>query len=246
MTQVPFLGPKLKIERAVRHINELQAVVKAFLARDPHPVIVEDDEERKTRTVRVRMGETVPVEVSLIAGDAIHNLRSALDIMICDIAAMFGDHARRARFPFARDANELETPIKEKVKRFGVAEDVIELIRALKPYDGGNRALRGLHQLNVIDKHQLIVAAADKIVISHCGIQGPSGTFYARRIGDGFAAVVDLEPVRDQKADVTVQIAFGNGPFQGEPIVPTLLQLAQLVSGIVETFQTYLFGPRKP
>src|SRR3954447_18780775 len=121
MTEPLFQGPKLKIERAERHIAELQAATDAFLGRDPYPVIVKDDAERGLRYVSLNVRETIPPSFGLIAGDAIHNLRSALDIMLCDIALGCGAKKRKARFPFAEDANGLEAiitlrPHKEKYK----------------------------------------------------------------------------------------------------------------------------------
>src|SRR5690348_9159062 len=103
MIEPLFRGPKLKVERAERHIRDLQAAIDAFLARDPYPYVVKDDVERGTRSVAMVVRELVPDELGLIAGDAIHNLRSALDIMLCDIAAAHGDASRSIRFPFRKD-----------------------------------------------------------------------------------------------------------------------------------------------
>src|SRR4051812_45511039 len=98
MTEPLFRGPKLKIERAERHIAELQAAIDAFLGRDPYPYVIKDDAERGTRSVIMEVRERVPDELGPIVGDAIHNLRSALDIMLCDIAAMHGDPSRTQGF----------------------------------------------------------------------------------------------------------------------------------------------------
>lgn len=68
MTEPLFQGPKLKIERAERHIRDLQAAIDAFLGRDPYPRVIEDDAERGTRTVRMEVREVVPPNLGLIAG----------------------------------------------------------------------------------------------------------------------------------------------------------------------------------
>src|SRR5919199_1570622 len=120
MTEPLFQGPKLKIERAERHIRDLQAEIDAFLARDPYPHVIQGDAERGVRWVKIEVRELVPPEFGLIAGDAIHNLRSALDIMLCDIAANHGDASRTIRFPFRDNADELEVLIKIKIKRLPV------------------------------------------------------------------------------------------------------------------------------
>jgi hypothetical protein len=243
MIEVSFQGPKLKIERAERHIRDLQAAIDAFLARDPYPVHIEDDPEQGVRRVRVDIAAPVPHEVALIAGDAAHNLRSALDIMICDVGASLGDHSRKARFPFATNAHDFEAELQRKVK--GFPPDILALIRGLKPYDGGDDALRALHRLDIIDKHQLIVPAADHIALgaSFPGEFGSARNY--RTSGDRTSRVVfhlPLDRVRGQQVHVTLAITFGDGqPFHGEPMVPTLLHLAQLVKVIVQMFEAHCF-----
>lgn len=239
MTEPPFRGPKLKIERAERHIRDLQAAIDAFLARDPYPHVVEDDAERGVRWVKMEVRELVPAELGLIAGDAIHNLRSALDIMLCDIAAMHGDASRSIRFPFRQDADELETLTDKMVKRLPI--EIIALISKLKLYkaeNGGNKLLRALHDLDIIDKHKLIVttAAFRGVMHSHPD-ETATITSYGALVGDGVVMQFALANVADEQPQITTAITFGDGqPFQGEPIVPTLRQLANLVSEIVEAF----------
>ncbi len=239
MTEPLFRGPKLKIERAERHIRDLQRAIDAFNARHPYPYVVQDDAERGSRDITFEVRETIPDELGLIAGDAIHNLRSALDIMLCDVAAMHGDPSREIRFPFRDDANELEAHILKKIKRLPVK--VIDVIRKLKPskaQNGGNNLLRALHDLDITDKHRLIVTTATFSRVSH---SHPDETAtvrsYCAMVGDRVVMSFALANVADEQAQITTAITFGNGqPFDGEPIVPTLRQLANLVSEIVEAF----------
>ncbi len=80
MSNLPyaFHGARLKVERAKHHINELIAVLNALgtMNRD-HFTIVKHPNGRESFTAA-----TWPPEaqiISLALGDAIHNLRSALD-----------------------------------------------------------------------------------------------------------------------------------------------------------------------
>lgn len=242
MPAVPFQGPKLKIERAERHIRDLQAAIDAFLACDPYPIRIEDDPKQRIRRITIDFVAAIPDEVALIAGDAAHNLRSALDITICDIGASLGDHTRRARFPFATNPDDFEAELKRKVK--GFPPDILNLIRGLKPYDGGDDVLRALHRLDIIDKHQIIVPAANHVAFG-ASSPGEFGSFrnYSRNpVGNRMVAHLSLDRVADKDVQATVAITFGHGqPFEGQPMVPTLLDLAQLVKGIVQTFEAHCF-----
>jgi hypothetical protein len=39
----PFAGPRLKVERAKRHISDLNDEISAFLKRDPYRIVLEND-----------------------------------------------------------------------------------------------------------------------------------------------------------------------------------------------------------
>jgi len=147
MSLQPFDGPKLKIERAKAHIRDLKRHSDVFLERKPYSLLVEPDDETRQRRVIFRIQEEVPAEIPLIIGDAIHNLRSSLDIMICDVLALVGDPSRRGRFPFADSADGLETVMKKKIKR--APDDIKQMTRSLKPYKGSGGPLRGLHDLDI-------------------------------------------------------------------------------------------------
>src|SRR4051812_40226187 len=145
---------------------------------------------------------------------------------------MHGDASRNIRFPFRQDADELKTLTDKMVKRLPF--EVIALIRKLKPYkpeNGGNKLLRALHDLDIIDKHMLIVATATFRRVAH---SHPDETMtfrsYRTMIGDTVVSQLPLENIADEQPQITTAITFGDGqPLQGKSIVPTLTQLVDLV-----------------
>jgi hypothetical protein len=241
----PFAAPKLKIERAERHIIDLETTIEAFRRRDPNPVTIEDDHERGVRRLNIEIREVVPYEIGLIVGDAVHNLRSALDIMICDVAALFGDDSRKARFPFAEEADALESVFRPEVKK--LPADILAMIKALKPYKkGGDKKLRGLHDLDVLDKHQVIITTADRVIIDHSEVGKLTLLIRYRRLaGAKEVLTFPLDGIVNENPEPMIQITFGyRHPFQGEPLLPTLVQLADLTKGIVQKFETHCLGQR--
>jgi len=70
-----------KVERAEKHIEDLLLACEAFFDSKPYEIEIKVDPDKSERSYHlVRMAE-VPDEIMLICGDAIHNLRSALDYL---------------------------------------------------------------------------------------------------------------------------------------------------------------------
>jgi hypothetical protein len=98
----PFDGPKLKVRRAEYHISDLHTRIDTFLARDPYRIVLEDDPETGKPAWFVRITEDLSDDIPLVIGDAVHNLRSALDLLACDLVRLIpGKSDQGVAFPFA-------------------------------------------------------------------------------------------------------------------------------------------------
>ena len=154
-----FESAKLKIKRAKQHIIELNRVVDTYSAQHPLRIFRSFDGKASQVTYRVKAKIPMPTEIPLVIGDAIHNLRSALDLLIYE---MVGDKCETAgqrknvQFPFSKSAQSLGGTIKTRqVHRAG--EKVVQEIHGLEPYPGGNETLYAIYTLDVTDKHKLII-----------------------------------------------------------------------------------------
>jgi hypothetical protein len=106
-----FRGSRLKIERANKHIQELCSVVTAFFQTDPYRIDIENNPYRGLSQVRFQFTGALPSEVPLIIGDAVHNLRSALDLAVCHAISLGGGNpSKYTRFPFAENLDKLVGP----------------------------------------------------------------------------------------------------------------------------------------
>ncbi|MGC2781536.1 MAG: hypothetical protein WA418_38450 [Bradyrhizobium sp.] len=154
MPTKPFAGPKLKISRAECHINELEREISEYLKHDPFAVLLELNIETGKKQVSWRGREDIPERFSAIFGDAVHNLRAALDILANDVVALSGTTPKKVYFPFGMGPQHFEEQLLEKMK--GAAPDILDIIRSFKPYPadkGGDEFLRSLHDLDIQDKH---------------------------------------------------------------------------------------------
>ena len=92
-----------------------------------------------------------------MAGDAVHNARSALDHLAWGLVIRDGGAPTRyTAFPIAKDALAGNKAINgENLK--GVRGATREMVRALQPWAGGDDKLWRLHQLDIHDKHKLLI-----------------------------------------------------------------------------------------
>lgn len=146
----------LKLERAKHYLGELQRLLKSFYELPPceiHSRINPDNENR--REYYIGNAKKPPVEILLITGDILQNLRSALDHLAYGLCSESREDIHNIYFPIAGSERAYEKK-KEKWTE-GMSTTAKRKIDELKPYQGGNDILWRLHKLNNIDKHRLLI-----------------------------------------------------------------------------------------
>lgn len=142
-------------------------------------------------------------------------------------------------FPFAANARELERQI--KLKKFDRAStEAVELIKALAPYPGGDDRLRGLHDLDIKDKHQMLIPAFGFAWHPAGAIGLPAFVSQPGVVSAGHylaSAYEDKTALTGEKLSVVFDLRFPLfGPFDGLRVVPTLEDLAENVFGVFQAF----------
>jgi len=81
-------GPTLKLRRAKEHLNAFERETSGFFGTDTYRAVREGEMEGSYEIVRaaVSRGGAVPVAHGLLVGDCLHNLRSALDHLVFQLA----------------------------------------------------------------------------------------------------------------------------------------------------------------
>jgi hypothetical protein len=148
----------LKIGRARERLNEIDREATTFLYTQPYVVVSHKDTEPNWFTMRCRTFSAPPMSLGLMAGDFAHNLRSALDYVVYQLAALgeSGEKGRgkKTQFPIFRDAVEYERW--EKVYLKGVRDKERAAIRELQPFDRPGSLLFAIMELDDRDKHRLV------------------------------------------------------------------------------------------
>src|ERR1035437_1403736 len=157
---MPDLSEALaKIERAKEHIRDLDRERAAFLGSNPYTLTPEFNGETSSTLYFLDECRDIPDVIPLIAGDAIHNLRTALDYLACGLVKDNGNEpTSHTYFPISECAEKYRPESKRKTE--GVSDAVKQAIDAFKPYRGGDDTLYGLHRLDIIDNQTLLLVGA--------------------------------------------------------------------------------------
>jgi hypothetical protein len=156
----------LKLDRGTHLTVKLSDHIKAFLAQETDTLGPYHDRATAEALIRQQLGRVVPMSLSLRAGEALYQLRSALDHMTCLLIRKGGGKVTtKSQFPIERFR-----PEKPKDKaRFdqqiaGLPDGARAMITRWQPYQlGTNRDrhwLAILKKLNNLDKHQALVMHA--------------------------------------------------------------------------------------
>jgi len=158
-----FGESRVKLEWANKKIEDLNAGLAAFRDRGgPCTVMAEPDDQTGELVYRMRNIRAVPIELSLITGDILNALRSALDYTVRALVLAEGATPdRRCGFPIFMDFDKY-WPMKGRMIK-GVTPTTEARIDALQPFNPGpgiDHPLWTLQELNNADKHKLLIALA--------------------------------------------------------------------------------------
>jgi hypothetical protein len=254
-------GVRLKIDRAKKHFADLDAAIRAFESRKPYGFVMEIDPHFGYEIYRFSEREAIPNEWAAIAGDCIHNLRSALDhLAVALVLHNSGTPTNYTAFPIGNDPADFESRVASRLA--GANAEAIKLVRSFKPHGGGDNPIFALHQLDIADKHELLIplGVAQKSFGFKHDIREPGTEHYppARMLrgppldrkfplkdGDVVGSYLrktgtDIED--KSYFDFGFEIAMGHSEvLAGEPITPTLAQLIDFIERMVNIFATRVF-----
>jgi hypothetical protein len=160
-------GIRNKIERAEKHIADVGLACQGFFAANQYRIGHKDNPTTAERTLYMVSVPEVGPEISVVIGDAIQNLRSALDHLAHALVVIgtssLGPHPH-VYFPIFDSASEYKAGKMRKIQ--GMRQDAIDAIDATEPYKGGSLdpddTLWCLNALNKIDKHRLLLTVASQ------------------------------------------------------------------------------------
>lgn len=155
----PLDGARAKVHRAGEHLNELDAEIQRFIERHPYRFLFERDPNTGDLVCRLRAvstEEAPPLRWGVLVGDIAHNLRSALDHIACQLAALQRASCEKTQFPLANSPSDFADQTRRRLG--GVSTRHRAMIRRIQPYNGrkSGTLLAVLRDMSNADKHRVL------------------------------------------------------------------------------------------
>jgi hypothetical protein len=245
-------GIRAKLKRVQQNLEAMDTENGAYIASHPYTIVPEFEDETGWHRIELWAQPPRPI-FGIIIGEAIHNLRSALDQLAWQLATLDGDPPQpdKVQFPI------FSTPRKDFLNHpsvNGMRQEHRTVLETLQPYRAGhgNTSLEQLAWISNTDKHRLVHTTA-----SHAGnlvpnvLQARSGYSIARS-EFGFTGLLEggteigrlkVEPPNpDLQVDMqfapAISVAFGDpgSPVYGFAADGLLKQILEIVEGLVAVF----------
>lgn len=221
-----------KIDRASEHIRNLNAEINTLIDGDAYRIVSEPEGDARKSSIRV-IGTEPPLRLAVVAGEIVHQLRSSLDHLVCQLAIANGKPVKRShQFPICDTPGKFKAACKRgNIK--GLSASARSLIEGRQPYKKGEDIKKNflylLREMDDADKHRLLPVVAALANVLELRIGDDSGV----RPKDDPIQIVGLDPPkkaqRPTREGTEIQrIYFGdpepNVKVTGKPVVEVVFE----------------------
>jgi|SRR5882762_2460699 len=241
-----FAAAQLKIERANKHIADLEAIIAPL--PDAYTSVVETNagggESIKYLAPNI---PKLAATIALLTGDAVHNLRVAIEYAYLGAVEKHAPSVldRYTKFPTGQTRKEVEDALKNRKIDVHCPELFNRIVSNIKPYiDDGHCLVRFIHQLDVSDKHWLLIPLLRTSWVSDIVVQNEKGeiiTGESHSIPGEETFFFDFRPgwkVKD-KGKITVEVVFNDFDLlKGMPILSDLKDFSKMAHHVVDTLDS--------
>lgn len=245
---------RLKLVRAKYHLDDLERRIAAHGDRRPYEARRRLQTKKDRNVWRYHLAITEPLdwEIHAVLGDAIHNIRSALDHIAVAISSKDDDRSpgfpierenvwgKQGRFYLRRKRSDVEARARFKGRTKGMLRAARAYIHSLQPYQldpPQSNALAILNSLENADKHR-------KLIHLTFGLMNPlvemeterwAGRAQLEGLAEHDAKLVEIPPPPGVPADAKVKVTVS-----GTPMVSVDIQLQGRRGDIVTTLRTVI------
>jgi hypothetical protein len=272
-----FKASHSKVKRAEHHFIELRNEVQRYVASSPLSLVWETmpwsgrfadiyPPDAPILGLIPRVKQPVPGHFAPIIGDIVHNLRSAMDIMMCELVLVVDGSVKdhQINFPYWKSETDKEGAIR-KSNALRAGPRLRKLIEAWEPFSGGASRLFALSQLDNRDKHRALIPTLNGAEYSQ-GFAMFAHEISANEFIDPFPTrkrAIDGEPFMVSTLDVGPPIGTevpcvchlgldGVDDIKGHGLVEEMQWQIEVVSGALLSFEFDILPeflppePRKP
>lgn len=242
---------RLKIKRADEHIADVDRKIADLSSPKLQSVTREINPHTGDQFLHYDFKNPLPLDdFALMIGDAIHNLKTAIDhgwyTLLSVFAKKLAQNAR-SKFPVYPTRHQLESGLR------GVKIDTLcpalfrFVVEDLRPYgERGNSYLCAIHNLDITDKHKLLiplarVTAVVGVVLENETGQSTEGVFWSS-ISEGLPITIPIPAKTKMKIKdygcLALDVVFGQGSsVQHLSVSNTLHTLRQVALGTIEAME---------
>ena len=246
-----FEATKKKVELTERQISDLETGTAAFLESGQCTWESSTDPDSGSLAFVARCPEQLPLNLTLMLGEVINNLRSVLDHAAEELIGIdTKTEDIRMTFPTAAKQAEYVARCRDiKTRR----DDTKAFFMNLAAYpDGAGKVLYALDQLDATGKHTVLTPVFGVAKIGPVKILNPDGTLSSTAASmecsmdmDRRTRLMNLSadtPVEiDKNAKPTFDVFFGDvGEFKFQRIAPTLRILLTTVKDTVRRIERFV------
>jgi hypothetical protein len=179
-------GVRLKLDRAGDHLQHVVKII-ADMTKVRCEMIPEEfgeGGEKKYGVLRVRLTPKPPASLSVVIGDFLFNVRSALDHLLWQLVFLNENKPSKSNmFPISSTPDIFSEEVKRgRVK--GISTEAQKLLENLQPYHPGNEPLATLADLHNLDKHRTLNLLTAVAQHTHVDWSDTSGPIVSMMIGD--------------------------------------------------------------
>lgn len=190
-----------KLERADKHLAELRSQIFAYLGQQPAPYATDQVWLSLGTECSFRAWRTadVPLDLSVVVGEIVHQLRSSLDHLVVALAKKNGQEATLShQFPIVSTGARFDQAINAGRLR-GVGGAEVDRIRQMQPMneaDPDDNFLSLLAALNNADKHRNLIVTTGAASMNDLVTFGTDEDLVARTGIDPHQTVIGLREQR--------------------------------------------------
>jgi hypothetical protein len=252
-----FTGARLKIERADRHIRELEDAIAAFRSSDKHRFVFEKDPVTNAAKASHESSAEVLKTISLITGDVVHNLRAALDHLMFEVVTSLDPTVDPdiIKFPISNNENAIKTALEKAEIKSAISTPLGTkiarvILNEIKPYGALDNAICAVSKLDNIDKHRLVLATFGEVAVTFTGTDARENVFVdcgaIGKLGTKMNILHTNVPMKAQFKSV-IEIFIGEAKFpKNETIVPALKNISKVVTQALEAIERCIIGHGTP
>jgi hypothetical protein len=241
----PFANAHLKVNRANKHIADIEERLRVSSDRYG-PILHIDMQSGEQFLYYSPSDQTLRQDIALIVGDAIHNLRCALDIVwggtVYALGTKTGSKYRKFPIDPKGTREKLESTL-TKSAHIPESSSVIKfMLDGVKGYEGGDADILALHNLDIDDKHKLLIPMLTVSGVEGVELEHEDGSVNRLTIllvrPNFYRERVPLNSKIKNHGDVRFEITFREGtPFEGAEVIPCLKRLSRKTERIVRILQ---------